>query len=275
MATIAWSTIRHMLARRLGDHTSGTATGGTVTTLLDATQRKERDNYWLGANCKVYSGTGSGQERPLSASTQSSGTLTHSATNWTAPDATSLYELHRLFTAGEYDEFLKESQRWHTRARKIINRKIDTSLMWTTDQFDYTVPTGFVAVERVELSTTTAAPGSDDYRFQPNDRWDIRQDTTRKLVFSRNHGQPVASTVIRITGYAEFADPTADSDTYNFDANPIVQLALVFATSALIGLAAHAHYRELHQVAVAEHDRLLARIPDVAFPSGAKIVEPL
>jgi hypothetical protein len=165
MATLTFWQLRHMLARRLGDHAHGTATGGSATTLLDATRRKEANDYWKGAFCKVYSGTGAGAERPLSASTQSTGTLTHAATNWTTPDTTSLYELHRLFEALQYDQFLLESQRWHTREKRLLTWTLDTSLTWTTDQHDYTVPAGIVGIQHVEFSTETGAPDSDEYEF--------------------------------------------------------------------------------------------------------------
>jgi hypothetical protein len=274
MATLTWSQLRHSLARRLGDHTAGTATGGAATTLLDAAQRKERDNFWLGADLKVYSGTGSPQSRMVSASTQATGTLTHAGSNWTVPDATSLYELHRLFPASEYDELLKESLRWHTRSRRLYDRKSDVTLTWVTDQWDYSIPAGFVAISTVELSTETGTPDTDEYEFIKNDAWYVRQTTTRKLVFNKSFAQPTVGTLIRVTGYAEFADPTADTTTYNLDANPIVQLALVFATEALLGMAPSAHFKELHQYAIAEHDRMLQRIPDPAF-TDAKIVESL
>lgn len=274
MATIAFSTMRHMLARRLGDHAAGTATGGSTTTLLDATRRKEKNDYWAGAWCKVYAGTGLGQERPLSASTQATGTLTHAATAWTAPDATSLYELHRIFSAAEYDEFLKESQRWHTRNRRLVSWTLDTSLTWVTDQWDYTIPATIVGIQQVELSTETGAPDSDEYEFIERDRWSVRRSATRKLVFHKKFGQPASGTLIRITGIIEFTDATLDADTFNLDANPIVALALAHATLGLIGAFPASHYDRLHQRAVEEHERLLARVPE-PMPSDVVWVEAL
>lgn len=261
-----------MLARRLGDHTHGTATSGSTTTLVDAAQRKEKDNYWLGADCKVYSGTGSGQSRMLSASTQSSGTLTHAASNWTAPDSTSLYELHRLFPAAQYDQFLLESQRWHTRQARLLAWTVDSSLTWTTDQFDYTVPATLVGIQSVEFSTETGAPDTDEYDFIGGERWEIRRSSTRKIVFGTQFGQPVSGTVIRLTGVSEFSDATADSDTFNLDANAIVELAVVFATQSLMGMAPNAKWKELHQAAVAEHDRMLSRMKEPP-PSNIKWLE--
>jgi len=267
--------MRHSLARRLGDHISGTATGGAAQTLLDAAQLvRYKDNTLIGADLKVYAGTGAGQSRAVSANTQSTGTLTHAGSAWTVPDATSLYEVHRLCRAAEYDEFLKESLRWHTRAKKLLNRAEDSALLWVTGQRDYTVPTGMVAIESVEFSTETGAPDTDEYKFIEKDRWYIRQSTTRKLVFNNLSAEPVAGTLIRVTGYAEFADPSADTTTYNLDANPVIQLALAFAAQALMGFSPSAHWKELHAFAVSEHDRLLARIPEIPLAS-AKIVEPL
>ena len=275
MANLNWYQLRHNLARRVGDHTFGTATGGAAQTLVDATRRKERDNVWLGAWLKVYSGTGSGQERPLSASTQSSGTLTHAATAWaTNPDNTSLYELHRYYSAADYDEFLKEALRAITRGRRMLDRTVDESLSWTTDQYDYTVPAGVVGISRIAYATETGTPDSDEYKFIPNDQWDIRLATTRKIVFSTKFSQPASTTTIRLHGYKEFADPSADTTTYNLDAGPIVALAAVLVAESLIPLHPTAHWREFHAAALNHYERALARIPETA-PSEVRWCEPL
>ncbi len=274
MATIPWYTIRHMLARRVGDHIAGTATGGSTTTLVDATRRKERDNALIGLWCKIYSGTASEAERRLSANTQSTGTLTHASTTWTTPDTTSLYELHRLMEAAQYDEYLKEALRWLTRGRYLLAPSVDTSLTIVADQYDYDVPGGMIGIEKVEFSTETGSPDSDEYDYVPDDRWYIRRSSTRKLVFNKKFGLPVASTVIRVTGFIEFGDPTSDAHTFNLDANPIVAVAAVNVSLALAVLVPSAHWDRFHQRALELQERTLARILEQRL-STVKWVEPL
>lgn len=275
MAALAWYKLRHWTADKLGDCVLGTATGGSATTVVDATRRKEADNYWAGVWVKLYSGTGSGQERMLSASTQSSGTLTHASTSFSAePVAGTLYELHEQMPAEEYDRFLLQALTTLTRRRKLLAWKYDTSLSWVTNQWDYTVPSGFVGIVNVEIATDSGTPDSDEYKFIPQDQWHIRHDTTRKLVFSQGWGQFTADYKLRLSGYQEFTDPTLDSDTYNLDPAPLTSLAAGLAAQSL---AAHDPSGRWGQIS----DRLLGAAGQeedkikLAFDPGVKWVEEL
>lgn len=63
------------VARRYGGAESGTATGGTTSTLTDASARWEPDNTWNNKFVRITSGANAGQERLVLASTQSTRTL--------------------------------------------------------------------------------------------------------------------------------------------------------------------------------------------------------
>ena len=76
---------------------TSTATSATTSTLLDTVQRKEVDNFWKGGTISIISGTGADQERAITGSTQSTGTITISP-NWaTTPDSTSVYLIIRSY----------------------------------------------------------------------------------------------------------------------------------------------------------------------------------
>lgn len=83
--------------RKANYQVSETATGGSASTIYD-TKRTEADNFWKGGTVKVVSGTGSNQERDITAFTNSSGIFTISP-NWaTNPDNTSVYLVVRSYT---------------------------------------------------------------------------------------------------------------------------------------------------------------------------------
>lgn len=269
-----WVQLRHSLARILGDLTAGTATALAAGSLTDATRRTEAADYWKHAYLKVYSGTNTNQERRVTAST-TGGVLTIES-NWsTTPSGTVLYELHRYFEAGDngYDGFLKDALRHLGKRRKLITPSVDTSLTWTTDQYDYTVPTGIVAIERVEFSTETGAPDSDEYDHIDNDRWTVRLSGTRKLVFAARMGQPASGTVIRITGWQEYSEPTADTDSYELDPWPLVYSAAVHAALSLVSRMPSQHWREVARDMKALADEALTQMV-VSVPSNVRWVYP-
>lgn len=73
----------------------GTATGGTASTLVDATKNWPT-NFWVGAQIRFLAGTGVGQETTISSNTNN--TITFSTTNTAAgttatPDTTTVYSI--------------------------------------------------------------------------------------------------------------------------------------------------------------------------------------
>ena len=241
VATVTVFNLRHELSQMLGDCTLGTATAATSTSLTDTKQRVEGDGYWDGADLKVYAGTGAGQARPVTAFLNSANRFTFPSMT-TTPDATSLYELHQLLSAAEYDRYIVQALRMLTRTRKLLQWKLDTSLAWVTDQRDYIVPTGFVAIQQVEVATV-ANPGSDDYEKLPAESWSVRRDGTRYLTFGTRFPQQTNGRTLRLTGYAEFPLPAADTDTYNLDPYPILVRAAALVSQALAANDATGEWR--------------------------------
>jgi len=70
-----------------------TATGGSASQIVAEFVKRYPDNFYAGKTVYIVAGTGSGQARNVSGSTQSAGILTITP-NWTVtPDATSVFEL--------------------------------------------------------------------------------------------------------------------------------------------------------------------------------------
>lgn len=94
--------------RRVTEQSTGTATAGAAGSLTDTTNRlKEADDYWKGGVIEILAGTGAGQSRDVTGSTQSTGVLTVSP-NWTTnPSTDSTYRVVRSYTTAIRHAFNK------------------------------------------------------------------------------------------------------------------------------------------------------------------------
>ena len=268
MATITAARLRHDCADHLGDLKLGTATAGAATTMTDATRRTEDTNYWAGAFLKLYGGTGTGQERCVASSTNA-GVLTVEAAWATNPDATSTYELHRLFEAAEYDRFVTMALEHLTHSRQLLQHKVDDStLAWVTDQYEYTVPSGFVGIYQIDVATDTGTPAEAEWQAIPNELWSLkRTGTTSEILFNTRTGNYGSTYDLRLSGYQEFTLPTADTDTYTFSSLPVSLLAAALAAESLIGRDPSNKYQQLA-------DRLSARGEAALAQAVSEVINP-
>lgn len=270
VAVVTNAVINHWLALRCNDIEKGTATAGAAASITDANARREESGYWDGAEVYIDAGTGAGQARLITTST-SAGVM-NVAPNWTTnPDSTSQYSLRRKFKANQYQMFIDEAFHSLTRRRKFLIPKFDTSLTWVTDQFDYTVPTGFVLLKHVAVATV-ASPGTDDYEYTSDDRWYVLQNTTRKLQFNRAMGQFTNGYALRLEGYQEFTLPAAPTDQYNVDPDPIIAWAYVFALQSQANSDASNHLQNLIRAAIEEAERTEGKMAPIDI-SGCRRVE--
>lgn len=81
------------------DHTDSTATGGTLTTLVDTALSTSTDNDWCGALSYIYEGKAKGSIRTVKSYTGSTDTLAVEEPFFEAPDTTSKYILLGLGAA--------------------------------------------------------------------------------------------------------------------------------------------------------------------------------
>jgi len=97
---------------------TGTATATSASSLTDTKKIKEQDNYWKGGVVEIISGTGSGQSRDITASTQSSGVITVSPDFVTTPDATSEYRIIKSWTTAISHNFEKIEQMLYDKGKR-------------------------------------------------------------------------------------------------------------------------------------------------------------
>ena len=110
--SVARRVLRREIAQRIGDLiVEGTATAGAATTMTDTVNLLFTDNTDLvGAFVFIHTGTGIGQERPVTAFTASSDQVT--VPTWTTnPDSTSQYEIHRRHPVAEYNRAIDAALR--------------------------------------------------------------------------------------------------------------------------------------------------------------------
>jgi hypothetical protein len=81
---------------------SGTATGGSTSTLVDSGKAWTPDAY-IGKYVKITGGTGIGQVRRITDNDATTLTIDTADGNWTAPDATSTYEIFNAYATHTYD----------------------------------------------------------------------------------------------------------------------------------------------------------------------------
>lgn len=141
---------------------SGTATSATASTLVDTVNRKEQDDYWKGGEVEIMAGTGSGQIRDISSSTQTSGSLSVSP-NWTTvPDATSVYRVIRSFTKSIDQSFEKLEQMLYNKGRR-------DALILEASQIR--IPLIYLTIQMIAI----------DLREEQDDRWDMIATTYADL----------------------------------------------------------------------------------------------
>jgi len=152
------------VARTCGVLVSGTATGGSTTTLVD-TNRLEQDDYFKGGTLFFRSGTGLiNTSAKVTAYTQSSGTFTFATQ--TAPSAGVLYS-----ASNQSRDTLVQAVNLALTHMGVYTA-LDETLDLTLNALEYTLPAGVSNVVRVEApiqydpTTTTALAYDKIYQWQ-------------------------------------------------------------------------------------------------------------
>lgn len=267
MASIISSTLRHYLALKCGDSVRGIATAGAAGSITDSVSRREDANFWDGAVVYIYAGTGIGQERLVSSST-AAGVL-NVAANWTTtPDATSRYELHRIFSVTQYDDFIAQAIVHLTGTRKWLQPGSTTTTTWVTDTWDYALAATFVAVTSVEVATVSGTPQSDEYEFIPREAWHVREG---QLVFEKGKGQYTNGYKFRVNGWQEITVPSSDTSSYTCDPQPLLEWAYYYALQARAEMDPTGYTLRLLERQQRAAEEIEARMPDIQL-GDARIV---
>ena len=161
------------VADRYGRYATGTATGGTTTTIVDTGGLYQPDDHWNGAYAYILTDAGGasaapeGQERPVSDFVQSSGT------------ATVLAAFTAAVAVGDTYELLPEQR---TTLKRAINAGVcsaaeawpiiavdTTTVTLAADDYDYTLPTDVLDIITIWYQDDTDEP----WRELPGRMWKV------------------------------------------------------------------------------------------------------
>ena len=159
----SWRSVRQEIASRFDDNITGTAVGGSTTTLTDTGDLDHHPaGYLKGAEVSVVAGTGAVQARHITDHTKTSGTVTLTVPTWTTPDTTSEYEIHKLagrgFSKDQYDTAMAEavyalSSSYWTDADTVafgVERLGGREDAMGFPRFEYPLPTGLLYIYGVD-----------------------------------------------------------------------------------------------------------------------------
>ena len=168
----SWAHTRQEIARKLRDLITGTAAGGSTTTLTDTGDLDRwptTPQYLLGSEVSVIAGTGAVESRHVTTHAKAGGTVTLTVPTWTAPDTTSDYEIHKIggrgFDKADYDEAMNQaiyslSDTYWTDVYSVpfgIERSGNGSQNQSVVRYEYPMPSGFLYLYGVDFLNSPAA----------------------------------------------------------------------------------------------------------------------
>lgn len=234
-------------ARRVRSFKTGTATGGTTTTLIDTVYRVEEDDYFNGQTLFMLSGDNANISRSITDFANSTATLTISPALDDAPVAGDRY----LISQAIREDLVQAIAIALDEIGNVTN--IDDSLVIVADQTEYTLPAGVSGISRVEIAGMTT--GDYDYRIVHN--WD---EINGQIVF--DNGLPFSpGNTIRLYYNARHATVDADTDVVS-DSLPIPLITAIAAfwyTRNAYGNRLNADIKENPILTMALEERSIAK----------------
>jgi len=148
------------IASRYGNYTTGNATGGGATSLLDANTLIEPDNAWIGSYLKVLTGFAFGLERLVTAYTQASGlTFAPALSSPISPGDT--YELKGV-RDGDIKRAIADSVQ--RAGRDWMEVATDESMSLVVNQQIYDLPADLVSLISVDVYSMQPRSGIGAWR---------------------------------------------------------------------------------------------------------------
>lgn len=168
--------LRHMVADQLNDLTLGRVESATGLSITDS-DRIEPDDHWRGAYLYLYAGPSRGDDRIVSASDESSTTLTVGKDFSVTPTSDTYYELHERWRVSQYNRAINLAIL--QRAREALSPVVDETVTLTTDTVEYTIPAGFHFVTDIWRLGTSSG---DDWRKLDRNKKDYEVVTGQRLL---------------------------------------------------------------------------------------------
>lgn len=133
----------------LEDMLVGAATGGNATTIFDTANLIHVDNWWAYGWASLTVGTGAPATRRISASSQSGMSVTLTPALLIAPDITTTYELHKLWSKAKKDEAINHAIR--SAYPRFKYQRTDTSLTTASQTYQYLLPADCDRIVKIEM----------------------------------------------------------------------------------------------------------------------------
>jgi len=257
--SVSRSDLIEMIATQFGPYTSGTATGGSTTTLIDTAGLYEPDDYWNGHYLYITdttdSGDPKGEERPITDYGRSSATLETSpafSASLAAGDTYEILSVRRAQIVRAIDDAIRNAgDSW------LVYIEDSSTVDLADDTYSYSLPADLVHLLQIWVREDTddpwkrvpekdwyvgGTPGAAKLYFHSADSWD--SDQTLRLDYLRLQGTLVS-----------------DSDTLDVGSpaeNELVEFIVNWSLGVLhTAQAASDNNPRLH-LTLAQHHRSLA-----------------
>jgi len=227
--------VRQYLSSAVGDLVIGTFDSGDTNNAVHTMLRKGDDYYnEHHYRCYIFGGTNIGNEREVSdwTLTTPANTLTFDPGFSSSIDATSLYEMHYIFTEAEYRRAINMAIQ-SLSAPKYVLDKIDASkITLVADIYEYTLPDGMDYIQRI-ITEDTADSGEFDVsdEIDPRD-WGLI--SLRKVKLDDARYSITAGLDLRVEGQGMQAAVNDDADVIEIPLDWLVQKAITFLPKAKI-----------------------------------------
>ena len=218
--------VRHYVASSVSDLLYGVCgTTGATTTKIHAPFLWQADDYYNNNHYEVYVylGTNKGVTKRVTDWVNTGNLLTVHSAYTAACDATSYIELHKIFTADEYNKAINLAI--ESIADKYLINKIDETITLVADVTEYTVPDEFDYVHKItEEETADTGEFYDAYEVDSR-QWGIISPRTLKLseAFSITAGKD-----LRIEGQGRQNTVSDDIDKIYIPPDWLVNKAITF-----------------------------------------------
>jgi len=225
--------VRQYLSSQVGDLIMGTFDSGDTNNAVDDMLRKADDYYnEHHFRCYIYGGTNIGNEREVSDWVNSSHQLEFDPGYTSSIDATSLYELHRIFTEDEYRKAINMAIQSLILPKYVLDKIDATTITLVADIYEYTLPEGMDYIQRIITEDS-----ADSGEFDANDEIDPRiweLISPRKVKLHESRYSITAGLDLRVEGQGRQTTVTDDADEIELPLEWLVQKAITFLPKAKI-----------------------------------------
>ena len=211
----------------MGETVIGTPSGTYTTTGFDcADLAVYDDDYFNDWNGRFYEATNKDKSFVVTAFAKSGGHITFSPAV-TLVDALDLFYLLPDFTPTELINAINLAISMVE--QEALQDKVDATLVVVADQYEYTIPTGFVYVDQIFQEGSTADRYSPSSDLIDGRGWRILHGSTPKIWFDDSYVSLTTGRNLRLVGQAVQSQLTLDANTCS-----VAKAYIVYQAKALL-----------------------------------------